>query len=277
MIDIAFRVARQDWAGARRGRGQVRRRQGHRGDADRAARPPARELETASSTCASSATCPALGARDRRERPAQGDRELEDARLDIERRSPRSAWPSARRSRRSASRAAPLDAAQMLAKKARMLKTIARARQEVERWQRQAAPLLARDRRDADLYRAFPASPAAARASTRRRVPALARRDGARERGDRWRAGRRTSRRQAEAQARCGCSPDPATRACCAHSIACPRCCRRARESLTPAGGPADPGREFLRRPCGKARSPAAPRGGPGPVAPYNQPVASSP
>jgi hypothetical protein len=157
MIDIAFRVAKQDWAAlaedaAKYVGGQVidampterldRLRQ---------------ELETASGhlrklgdlILLSELETAASGLR-----KATGD--LDDARLDIE-----AAIGALGLAERSAIEAlgetrGTVDAAQMLAKKGRMLETIARARQEVERWQRQAAPLLAEIGRCADLYRSLP-------------------------------------------------------------------------------------------------------------------------
>lgn len=157
MIDIAFRVAKQDWAALSEDAAK------YVGGTLIDAMPTERldrlrqELETASGhlrklgdlILLSELETAASGLR-------KATRDLEDARLDIE-----AAIAALGLAERSAIEAlgetrGTADAAQMLAKKARMLKTIARARQEVERWQRQAAPLLVEIGRCADLYRSLP-------------------------------------------------------------------------------------------------------------------------
>ena len=86
----------------------------------------------------------------------QATKDLDDARLDID-----AAVDALALAQRTAIEAlgesrGTVDAAQMLAKKALMLKTMGRARQAAERHLRQSAPLLVEIDRTADLYRSLP-------------------------------------------------------------------------------------------------------------------------
>jgi hypothetical protein len=157
MIDIAFRVARQDWKSlaedaAKYVGGQIieampTKRLDRLREELRAASAHLRGLDDG--VLLSELETAASGLR-------KATRDLEDARLDID-----ASIASLALAQRTAIEAlgesrGTLDAAQMLAKKARMLKTMAEARQAVERWQRQASPLRIEIERCAGLYRSLP-------------------------------------------------------------------------------------------------------------------------